>query len=45
MIDSSVILVQEVIALEKSKLVDFFTAGKGAQAPPTSLYFQVQGRK
>ena len=36
--------VQEEIVAQKSKLIEFFTTGGGAQAPPTSLYFQVQGR-
>lgn len=38
------ILAQEEIETEKTKLVEFFTTGKGAEAPPTSLYFQALGR-
>lgn len=37
-------LTKEEIDLQKTKLVEFFSSGAGAQSPPTSLYFQTQGR-
>lgn len=36
---------QEAIDSVKDTLVEFFTSGEGSKAPPTSLYFQLQGRK
>lgn len=39
-----ILFIKEAIEEERRKLVQFFTTGAGAKAPPTSLYFQARGR-